>query len=326
VALALAITGSAVSAPAASAATGYTAGGGPWNVRYCAATQCDIVGMMPNGAIPDLSCQTYGERVILGTFVTSIWDKVRTPSGAVGYLTDAGVNETPGGATFDSRLPRCTGTHGGSAYFKPRDWAPLDPDAKADYVTDNARWSYGNCSVIYGGNYPEVIGDRRVTTLAGWSLARLAPSYALQYNFARVAASIDSIILYDPGSVDDYAGGCDGNWEGRLYSEWLKANPNARLLVLAGEVTRDEEHPDSSGRLYRGIRENLFNDYISGTPQARQVRVCNYNDLSHVRCSRTSTTWFATAHSRAAHQIRCHLRRWLEPIGVPETLNDNGID
>jgi len=271
-----------LSAEPVAAASGYTAGGGPWNVRYCATTQCDIVGQMPNGAIPDVACQVYGERVILGDFVTSIWDKVRTPSGATGFLTDAGVAETPGGAEFDPRLPRCTGTHGGSAYFKPRDWA-FDPDAHADYVASKAGWSLGNCSTIYGGNYPDVIGGRRVTTLAGWSLGRLGPTYIMQYNFPRVAASIDSIILYDPGSYEEYTSedSCDGEFDqSALYARWLGLRGNNRLLILAGRTTRDVDQPEP-GNTYQGIRRALF-PRISGTPLAQQVLVCNYDDLSHV--------------------------------------------
>lgn len=266
------------------AAGGYTAGGGPWNVRYCAATQCGIVGQMPNGPIPELLCQLYGERVALGNFVTNIWDKVRTPAGVTGYMTDAGVNETPGGAAFDSALSRCSGAAGGSVYFKPRDWHPLDPDADADYVVKRADWSAGDCSVIYGGNFPDVIGGHRVTTLAGWSLGRLGPTYAMEYNMPRIVASINSIILYDPGSYDEYfgAGGCDASFnQSHLYATWLSASPANRLLILAGEVTRDQDHPDAQGRHHQGIQRALFGE-IRGTLLADQVLVCNYDDLDHV--------------------------------------------
>jgi hypothetical protein len=267
----------------ARAVSGYSAGGGPWNVRYCAATQCRLTGQMPDGAIPDLICQTYGERVILGSFVTSIWNKVRTPAGVVGYLTDAGVNETPG-TSFDSRIPRCGGGHGGSVYFKPRDWHPADPDANADYVVTRAGWSLGDCSAVYGGNYPDVIGDRKVTTLAGWSVGRLGPTYIMRYNMPRVTASIDSIVLYDPGSWADYfgEGGCDRQFDqSQLYATWLAARPANRLLILAGRVTRDVGHPDGAGRYHQGIQQALF-PKIRGTGLAGQVLVCNYDDLDHV--------------------------------------------
>lgn len=269
---------------AAHAASSYTAGGGPWNVRYCPSTQCEVVGEMPNGDIPDLSCQTYGERVELGPqYMTNIWDKVRTPAGNVGYLTDAGVNETPGPTNFDPRLPRCSGDHGGSAYFKPRDWQPFDPDAHADVVIAMSRWSIGQCSSLNGGNYPDVIGNQRVTTLAGWSVARLAPIYAVQNNFDRVAASIDSIVLYDPGTWEEFFGedSCDPYFrQSDLYAAWLGVRPTNRLLILAGRVTKDAGHPDSDGRLHQGIQQALF-PKIRGTQLAQQVLVCNYDDLDH---------------------------------------------
>jgi hypothetical protein len=278
------VAAAAVCLPApASAASGYTAGGGPWNVRYCATTQCDIVGQMPNGPIPDLICQVYGQRVSLGDFVSSIWDRVRTADGVTGYMTDAAVFETPGGATFDPRLPRCGGDHGGSVYFKPRDWWPFDPDARADYVVRKDGWSFGDCTTIYGGNYPDVIGNRRVTTLAGWSLGRLGPTYIMQYNFARVAASIDQIILYDPGSYDEYFGdgSCDTHFDqSRVYADWLSVNPNNRLVILAGKVTRDVYHPDAQGHYYQGIQQALF-PRLTGTPLGAQVLVCDYHDLDH---------------------------------------------
>lgn len=267
----------------AEAAAGYTAGGGPWNVRYCSTTQCDVVGQMPNGRVPDLMCQVYGERVQVGSLVTSIWDRVRTPDGATGYMTDAGINETPGGTSFDPRLPRCGGSSGGSAYFKPRDWWPPDPDAHADYVVTKAGWSIGDCAFVNGGNYPDVIGGRRVTTLAGWSLGRLGPTYAMQHDFARVGASITSIVLYDPGGWDEYLGegSCDRQFDqSELYARWLGLSTGNRLLILAGEITRDAAHPDAQGRLHQGIQRGLFGR-IRGTALARQVLICNYDDLGH---------------------------------------------
>jgi hypothetical protein len=282
--IALAAGAIALAPEQSAAAGGYTAGGGPWNVRECATTSCRVVGSMPNGPIPDLACQVWGERVILGGYITNIWNKVRTPSGAVGYMTDAGVNETPGGTEFDPRLPRCGGTHGGSVYFKPRGWQPLDPKANADYVMDKDDWSSGDCGVTSSGNFPDVIDGKLVTTLAGWSVGRLAPTYLMYYNFARVRANIDSIILYDPGNVDDYfgEGSCDPEFDqAYAYAAWLQARVTNRLLILAGDVTRDAAHPDAFGVTHQGIRRALFTQ-ISGTPQAQQVLICNYDDLDHV--------------------------------------------
>lgn len=274
-----------VTAEPAAAAGGYTAGGGPWNVRSCASTECDSVGTMPNGPIPDLICQVYGQRVVIVSYETSVWNRVRTPSGVTGYMTNAGVNETPAYG-FDPALPRCSGTHGGSAHFRPYDpfwfWQD-DPDADADFIVRRSEWSLGNCSFLHGGNYPDVVDGRRVSTLSAWSLGRLGPVYAMLNNFPRVKQSIDSIILFDPGSLEELTSPetCDATIpQDALYAEWLAHDPDNRLLILAGRVTRDEDHPDSEGRLHQGIQRALFGE-IRGTPLAQQVLVCNYDDLSH---------------------------------------------
>jgi hypothetical protein len=139
----------------------------------------------------------------------------------------------------------------------------------------------GSCSTIHGGNYPDVIDGKRVTTLSGWSLGRLGPVYAMINNFGRVEESVDSITLFDPGSLGDLTGGCDPSFnQHALYANWLSANSESRLLILAGKVTRDEDNPDAQGRLHQGIQQVLFGE-IRGTPLAQQVLVCNYDDLSH---------------------------------------------
>ena len=93
--------------PSAMAATGYsTYPGSTWNVRSCPAT-CGVMGTI-SGSIPDLVCQTSGPAVSVSGFGTStIYDLVRMPSGALGYMSDLGVQQTPYGQ-FSPNLPRCT--------------------------------------------------------------------------------------------------------------------------------------------------------------------------------------------------------------------------
>ncbi len=94
-------------APSAMAATGYsTYPGSNWNVRSCPAT-CSVLGTI-SGSIPDLVCQTSGPTVSVSGFGTStIYDLVRMPSGALGYMSDLGIQQTPYGQ-FSPNLPRCT--------------------------------------------------------------------------------------------------------------------------------------------------------------------------------------------------------------------------
>lgn len=78
------------------------------------------------------------------------------------------------------------------------------PDATADYTVARDQWSAGNCSSAYDGGNPYVSSDRRVTTLAGWSVVWLRPTFLLRSKFSGAGASIDSIVLYDPGSYADH--------------------------------------------------------------------------------------------------------------------------
>lgn len=268
----------------ASAAAGYTSTD-LWNVRSCASTVCPVTGSMPRGPIPDLSCQAMGEFVTFSaTYKSGIWDKVRTPSGAIGFMTDLGVNGTPTDY-YDSRLPHCTGPEGGSVYYQPRDpWsdprAP-DPVAPADVLIPNTSWSNGSCVPRSGYNVPEVTNSERITTLSGWSLGRLGPVYLLYWNFSR-ARQVNNIVLFDPGTYGEFFApdSCDRNYDqSGLYKSWLDLNENNRLLILAGKVTKDID--SANGRYaHQGIQQALF-PKIRGTAQASQVLVCNYDDLDH---------------------------------------------
>lgn len=268
----------------ASAVSGYTSTD-QWNVRSCASTVCAVTGSMPMGPIPDLVCQAMGEFVTFSaTEKSGIWDKVRTPSGAIGFMTDLGVNGTPT-SYYDSRLPHCAGAAGGSVYYQPREPSTNlgvpDPVAPADAVIPLASWSNGSCIPGSGYNIPEVTTSERVTTLSGWSLGRLGPVYLLYWNFNR-ARQVDNIVLFDPGSYGEFFApdSCDRNYDqSGLYKSWLDLSPNNRLLILAGKVTKDTATAD--GRYaHRGIQEALF-PKIRGTAQAGQVLVCNYDDLDH---------------------------------------------
>jgi hypothetical protein len=61
---------------------------------------------------------------------------------------------------------------------------------------------------------------------------------------------------------------------------WLSASSTRRLLVLAGEVTRDRDHPDAQGRLHQGIQQYLF-PAIRQAGVASRVLVCNYDLMKH---------------------------------------------
>ncbi len=63
-------------------------------------------------------------------------------------------------------------------------------------------------------------------------------------------------------------------------ARWLSGSSGRHLLVLAGAVTRDVDHPDSEGRLHQGIQQYLF-PAIRAAGRSAQVLVCNYDTMQH---------------------------------------------
>lgn len=270
----------------ADAVDGYTIGGGPWNIRSCGSRVCPVVGSIPDGPIPDLICQSSGQEVYLGgTLQSVVWDKVRTASGTVGFVTDLAVLETPLGS-FDARIPRCGGQPGQVAYYQPRSTEGDPVVAAPGIVIPLEEWSNGSCAPAGGAKFPDTTVHGRVTTLATWSLGRLGPTYLLRHH-PDYMDDIDLIVMYDPGKHHDFFDqgkpiidppACDLRYDQNdLYRDWLAADDDNQLLILAGEVTRDDGSPHG---FYGGINEALFQDII-GTPLRYQVLVCRYDDLDH---------------------------------------------
>jgi hypothetical protein len=170
---------------------------------------------------------------------------------------------------------------GGSVYYQPR-YKPGDAQAPSETLTLGLNdWTTGNCESARGGNFPDTRNGRRVTTLAGWSLGRLGPTYFLASSFNR-AKQISSIILYDPGTYDNYFGNgsCDLHYDqSALYARWLQLSSGNRLLILAGMDTADYDYP-KNGYAHAGIQNALFGR-IRGTNLAGQVLVCNYDRMCH---------------------------------------------
>jgi hypothetical protein len=284
------VTGASDAAPVAERGgqpETYTIYNGPWNVRNCSSTICLKVGTIRNGPILELLCQTYGQMVTIGPQQTPVWNRVRLNNGRTGYVTNMAIRETT--LWFDADLPRCTGGGGGSVYFMPRDYTIWNRDPKPPgIVTELGDWSNGNCGPGSATSFPSMVDDTRVTTLSGWSRGRLGPTYAMASLPVEQVRAINYVILFDPGSYEEYFGSgsddelpsCDLQYDqNALYRDWLAQRSSNRLLILAGEVTRDA--PTASGNVaHRGIQEALFRD-IRGTRLASQVLVCNYNRLDH---------------------------------------------
>ncbi|MGW1770268.1 hypothetical protein [Streptomyces sp. NPDC002104] len=144
----------------------------------------------------------------------------------------------------------------------------------------DGRWTSGT-ECVPNGNATAFAG-KNITRLAGYSLGRLGPIYALRQlkntNNTAQAKKIDYVVLFDPGSWDKDFGGCDLPSSGSVQADqtllwWLRQNPDARLVVMSGNLTATDSH--------RSIQKNYFRPLKDAGDQFRKrVLVCNYS-LGH---------------------------------------------
>ncbi|MGW4523626.1 hypothetical protein [Amycolatopsis sp. NPDC004378] len=123
-------------------------------------------------------------------------------------------------------------------------------------------------------------GGYRITRLAGWSLGRLGPIYALGYlrsHAPAVARDIDYIVMYDPGSPEDFNGSCDSAPQvdaSNVLAWWLgMPGTDHRLVVVAGTLTATDDYESIRGTYFPAIR-------AAGLATRLRVLVCGY-DLDH---------------------------------------------
>ncbi len=228
----------------------------------------------------ELICGAWGEAV--GPYANRRWHNVRVANGAttnqVGWVADRYTNTPNKANQYTPGEPECGAppppTNDGVVYFtSERNEISPAADVRRDY----ADWTHPDrCSSADGNIFPSVVNNKNITVASGWSLGRLGPIYMLERSQFTPSSGrwqeIDTILLFDPGSYADMfaTDSCDRLHNGGyLYTEWLKANPNAKLIILATDgYTGQQSH--------RGIQEMYFN-YLraNGGPRDR-VLVCNY--------------------------------------------------
>lgn len=230
----------------------------------------------------ELICGTWGEAV--GPNANRRWHSVYVingpATGQTGWIADRYTNTPNLANQYTPGEPECgvssppPATYDGSVYFSPHNGGLTSP---ATYNKDLSQWAPGNCATHLAGDFPvwNSVSNKYTTTAAGWSLGRLGPVYFLKETQGTARwQEIDYILLFDPGNYNELTSGCDDDYNpGKLYTDWLKANPNAKLVILAGAVTAQDSH--------RGIQEAYFN-YLraNGGPRDR-VLVCNYDGMGH---------------------------------------------
>ena len=123
-------------------------------------------------------------------------------------------------------------------------------------------------------------GGKDINRLAGWSLGRLGPIYALKYmkdhGHTAQARRINYVILFDPGSRGAF-GECDYDQKTVKASEtlawWLALSDDNRLVILSGNDTASNRHETIQEAYFPAIK-------TAGSSLRKRVLVCNYS-LSH---------------------------------------------
>lgn len=134
-------------------------------------------------------------------------------------------------------------------------------------------------------------GGRPVDHLASWSLSKITPMYFMYRASTAELARLNYVLMIDPGRYSDFPSCANGSGSsfdaGMALVRWLKANPNARMIVIAGSAT------DATSR--GGIQNILFNDVrnnSSGTNIRSRIGVCEYPGLNHDPQSFRYSEWY----------------------------------
>jgi hypothetical protein len=251
-----------------------------------------------------LSCYAWGDAV--GAYHNRLWYQVtnvtRPRGGAngrvnAGYLNAHYVDDGMLANQVAPGVPPCDATPaqppqppaptpgGASVYYSPFNddriywWMPWKRvPSPASLTLYRSAWSLGTCSGARAGDFPDEVGGRRVTTLAGWSIGRMGPIFFLR-DYPTRRSNINYVLLFDPGTYDELSGDCGHGSISQVLANWLSANPDNRLVILAGETTRDEGSRNGP-YAHRGIQEVYFGE-IRGRRIRDQVTVCNYDQMGH---------------------------------------------
>jgi hypothetical protein len=252
------------------------------NLRVAPNLSGGVIRQLETGTTPAIRCAAPGQLI----YDTSVWFYVDVGAGVRGfysaYYSDADYTSWSDLQTRYGiqRCDRPATVGGGSMYYQPR-YNPGDPIAPySSYTATKDWWAAGSCSTQSADYWPASFDGKVITRAGAWSLGRLGITYLLSQNPTR-ANQLDTIILFDPGSLGDYRSECDQMYsQDALMARWLSGSSGRHLLVLAGAVTRDVDHPDSEGRLHQGIQQYLF-PAIRAAGRSAEVLVCNYDTMQH---------------------------------------------
>lgn len=239
-----------------------------------------------NGDQVELVCGGFGDPV--GPYANKAWSKVRNltrPNIGEGWVNEHFIDDGAPSNGFVAGEPMCQSappppSSGPKSVFYSPNNTPTGLSGLnevADLNIIDAEWDEGGCSTAGARNIPHGVG-----TLAGWSLARLAPIYVLAGD-PRRWPEIHRIVLFDPGTYKEMSESCDSRLTrpsvGYLLAEWLTSNPVNRLEVYTGAVS--EEASLGAGRFQFGGLWHYYFPQIWNQPFAGQVQVCDYPGAGH---------------------------------------------
>jgi hypothetical protein len=305
-------------APVASAATGpiftvmntsETPPDGVWFRRSPHTADTDRVtghGVWMNERV-QLECYAWGDAV--GAYNNRLWYKVLnvtrpTNAGVAneGYLNAHYINDGLAANQIDAGVPQCgppppapsptptptstpTPTEYPVAYYSGINGAGA-PQARsldvARVLTDNGTYdgNWKSSTQCMPSSNAVNFAGKDITRLAGWSLGRLGPIYALKYmkdHNPAAAKRINYVIMFDPGPPSDF-GVCDYNQTtvqaDSTLAWWLGLSSDNRLVILAGKLTATNHHHSIQTAYFPAIKR-------AGQAIRDRVLVCNYNDLDH---------------------------------------------
>ncbi|MGW1164750.1 hypothetical protein [Streptomyces sp. NPDC002550] len=252
-------------------------------------------------------CYLMGDSV--GPYGNRVWyysDNISRPSAAgranKGFLNTHYVNDGMTANHVAPGVPPCGGTPGPPA---PAGQNVAYYSGKGNAGADLARsLHFGRVLTAdgsYDGKWPGdgscrpsanavAFAGRNITRLAGWSLGRLGPIYALRYlkdHDPPRARNINYVVLYDPGTPQSDFGKCDEPGTRTVQADqtlawWLQLSSDNRLIVMAGKLTATNHHQSIQQNYFPAVKR-------AGGAVRSRVLVCNYS-LGHAE------VWNTYAH------------------------------
>ncbi|HET9678323.1 MAG TPA: hypothetical protein VFP21_12555 [Solirubrobacterales bacterium] len=297
-------TAFAISAPIHIANTG---GEGVF-IRPEPNTSRPAIGWMPEGASPDYHCFAWGQNIN----GVPIWFNV-TYNGVTGYYAsyfDDSSYHSNEELTAKYGVPLCGSAPASPAPSAPPAgspppaappapqgvralyFSPYPPNRRYDLqdgVTKNipiTTWSspQRDCS-LPGLPYAAGMGaleNNPPQVLAGWSAGRVGAISFLAYASTAIKRSIGYVLLIDPGAYGEMS--CDrARHAGSVLVSWLRANPQAHLVVISGSDVSQQQNS-------KGIQEVYFNAIREAGGLSSRVLICNYL-ISHENAYFASRYW-----------------------------------